>query len=97
MDGRHRATTHVFRGEKEVNGFSVGELLEGLGDDVEEPGLEPLFDDFFEKVEVLGAVLEDESRAELEVILRESHVVLQSSEADLGLNHPELGKVAGGV
>jgi hypothetical protein len=36
-------------------------------------------------------------KAELEVILRACHIILESCECQLGLDHPELGQVAGCV
>ena len=43
------------------------------------------------------AVVEEVFAAEADVVLRAVHVVLDRAEGDLGLNHPKLSEVTGGV
>mmetsp|Transcript_19201 Transcript_19201/g.67773 ORF Transcript_19201/g.67773 Transcript_19201/m.67773 type:complete len:606 (+) Transcript_19201:86-1903(+) len=85
------------RVREDLDGARVGDALKGRGDDGLQPLDEPLLDALVEELEVGGAVVEAELRAELDVVLREVHVRLEVRERDLGLDHPELGEVAAGV
>ena len=56
-----------------------------------------LVDVLVEERHVVGALFEHRLRRELEKPFRQVGIVVQIGECDLGLDHPELGEMAGGV
>ena len=71
-----------------------GEHADGAGD---ARGEQVLVHELGEELEVAGAVLLRVADEVFHELLGEVHVAVEVTERDLGLDHPELGGVAGGV
>jgi hypothetical protein len=56
-----------------------------------------LIDEGVEESHLIGAMIQDVLDAELDAPLNEVHIIIQISEGDFRLNHPELTRVARGV
>ena len=82
---------------EELDGLGVGDVAEVGGHDVLQTVDEALVDELVEEGHLLRCVVEDVGDDELDHILGELHVVGEVGERDLRLDHPELGRVAGGV
>ena len=76
---------------------AVFHALEGRLDERLEPFDAILVDMLSEERHVVAALIEHGAEEILEEVFRQVGVVFQVGEGDFGLDHPELGEVAGGV
>ena len=82
---------------EDLHGLGVGDAGEvGIGH-VREARDEALVHELVEHGELIGAAAHDVADNVFEHVLGEVHVVGQVGEGDLGLDHPELGRVARGI
>ena len=82
---------------EELDGLGIGDVAEVGGHDVLQAVDEALVDELVEEGHLLRRVVEHVGDDELDHILGELHVVGEVGKRDLRLDHPELGRVAGGV
>ena len=80
----------------QFDSVSVGHPCEGGVNDVLKTRFQVLVERV-EELDVVSVVLKDVSQAVLDIVFGTVHDVRQFSEAQLRLDHPELGQVAGGV
>mmetsp|Transcript_12279 Transcript_12279/g.18093 ORF Transcript_12279/g.18093 Transcript_12279/m.18093 type:complete len:524 (+) Transcript_12279:289-1860(+) len=84
---------------QQVDGLRVRDAHKVVVQHVLEPVPEPLLPprEVLEEVQVLLAVLQRIGHQELQVVLRQVHVVEDVPKRELGLDHPEFGQMTAGV
>ena len=82
---------------QDLDGLSLREPDEGILDQRLQVVNQALLDMLVQQLQIGMVVFEHVADAELEVLLAAVHDVEQVREGQLGLDHPELGQVAGSV
>lgn len=77
-----------------LDGISVRYPCEWLLDDVFKACLQLCIDPLVEELDVVSVVLHHVPKAVLDIVFSTVYDVIHFSEAQLRLNHPELGQVA---
>ena len=92
-----RELERLVRLRQEIDGLAVCDSFEAAVGDCRQCVEQRVVDPLVEELEVGQVVVEHIPDEVLDVVLREIAVVVDVSERDLGLDHPELGKVSSGV
>ena len=82
---------------KQLHGLGVGDAAEVAIQNVVQAIQQTLVQKSVEEGHLLGSVLQDIGDDVLDHVLLQTHQILQIGKDNLGLDHPELGGMAGGV
>ena len=82
---------------EDLDGIGIGHMSEIGVEDMVEAVQKALVDELVEEVHLFGCILQHIADDVFEHVFGQLHVVLEVCEAELGLDHPELSCVTGGV
>ncbi len=77
--------------------IGVGYPSEVRADNIVEPFKKPLVHELVEEVHFRGSIFKDIIDYILDHALGDSHVILKVGKGHLGFDHPELGRMPGGI
>jgi len=93
----HGKLEALARRPQQLHRLGVGDALEGAVADELEPLDQPLVHESVAEVQILGARLQRIGHEIPHHLLGQRHVAVEVAEGDLGLDHPELRRVARGM
>lgn len=77
--------------------FGIGYSFERSLDNLPQSIKQPFLDSLLEEVHIIFVIFKHVFQTELEVVFSALHIILESGESQLWLNHPKLTQVSGSM